>query len=98
MAEDEWDLLLCTEVGQPVPGEGALDGYGDVLTIWSDDGKEGIGIGWEIFVNQDLSDLVEDADIQGSGVEIDPTVVLMLCGIESHEAFSFRFSGLYQHA
>jgi len=41
-------------------------------------------------VDQGLPRLVEDAEVEGSGVKIDPTVELMLVGVESHEASSFR--------
>jgi len=37
-------------------------------------------------VDHGLSVLVEDADVGGSGVEIDPTVVEVLGVVESHEA------------
>jgi hypothetical protein len=48
MAQDEGDLLALAEVGEPVPCEGALDGYGDVLSIGSDEGEECIGVWREI--------------------------------------------------
>ena len=37
-------------------------------------------------MDHDLSGLVEDADVEESGVEIDPAVVLVLSGVELHEA------------
>jgi len=44
----------------------------------------------EVMVDQDLSGLVEDADVEGSGMEIDPAVVAVLRRVESHEAPSSR--------
>jgi len=64
MSEYECDLLTSAEVGEPVPGEGALDGYGDVLSIGSDEGEEGIRVCREVFVDQGLPRLVEDAEVE----------------------------------
>jgi len=94
MAQDEGDLLFLAEISQPVPGEDTLDGDGDVITIVSNDGEERIRLRWEIAVDHSLSGLIEDAYVQGSGMEIDPTVVAMLCGIESHEASFVGEKGL----
>jgi len=86
MAQDEGDFLASAEVSEPVPGEGALGGDGDVISIGSDEGEEGNGIWREVSVDHDLPFLVEDAGVEGSGVEIDTTVVVVLSCIESHEA------------
>lgn len=34
--------------------------------------------------NEDLTALIQDADVQGSGMEIDAIVILMLGRVESH--------------
>jgi len=39
----------------------------------------------EVAVQQDLARLVEDAQVHGAGVEIDPAVVLVLLRVEPHE-------------
>jgi hypothetical protein len=41
----------------------------------------------------DLSILVQDAEIQASGVEIDATIKLVLLGVESPEVSSSFFDG-----
>jgi hypothetical protein len=37
--------------------------------------QEGLGIGGDVFVEDDVALLVEDADVHGSGVEIDAGIV-----------------------
>jgi hypothetical protein len=44
--------------------------------------------GFHIAVQQDFSVLAHDEDIHGSGMQIDPTVKLVLVGVESHEVSS----------
>lgn len=84
MAQDEGDLLLGTEIGEPVPGEEALDGDDEVGAVRSNGLEKGRGICGEVTVDQDLPFPVHDADVHRSGVEIDAAVVLMLLGVESH--------------
>ena len=36
-------------------------------------------------MQQDLSGLVQDAEVHGAGVEVDAAVVLVLLGVESHK-------------
>src|SRR5439155_2608751 len=38
--EDEGDALRGADVGQPVPGEDALDGHHDVVAVWSEHTEE----------------------------------------------------------
>jgi len=45
----------------------------------------------KLSITQGLSGLIEDTDVQGSGIEIDPPVVVMPNGLGSHEA---SFSGV----
>jgi hypothetical protein len=53
-AKDEGDALPSTEVGQPVPGDDALDGKDQALPVGLDGLEEGIGGGWEVPVDQGL--------------------------------------------
>jgi hypothetical protein len=45
---------------------------------------ECLRIGAEALVDLDVSGLVKDTDVEGSGVEINAAVVEVLLGIESH--------------
>jgi hypothetical protein len=39
-------------------------------------------------VQQDLSVLIQDAEVHAAGVQVDPTVKLVLLGVESHQVSS----------
>jgi hypothetical protein len=84
VAEHEGNPLPFAEVGEPVPGEHALGGDGEILAVRGYDLEERLGAGAEILMDLDVSGLVEDTDVEGAGVEIDSTVVPVLLGVESH--------------
>jgi len=74
MAEDEWDLFAGTEVGEPVPGEHALGGDDEVLTERFDGAKEGAGRGPDLLVEAGLTLGIEDAEVEGTCVQVDAAV------------------------
>ena len=84
VAEDEGDALLGAEVGQPVPGEGALDRDDEVLAEGGDCGEEGLWLRADVSVQEHLALLVDNADVHRLRVQIDPAVVLVRIGVESH--------------
>jgi len=84
VAEDEGNPLPRTQVSEPVPGEHALDGHHEILAVRSHELKECLRVGSEVLVDLDVSGLIENTDVEGSGVEIDAAVVEVLLGIESH--------------
>ena len=45
VTEDEGDLFSFAEIGEPVPGEHALDGDDDVVAEALNDLKERLGLG-----------------------------------------------------
>jgi hypothetical protein len=86
VSQDEGDLLVFAEVGQPVPGEHTLGGDDQPVAVGLDGLQEELGVGAEIFVDDDIVVLVEDADVHGSGVEIDAGVVSMVgVFVETHQ-------------
>jgi hypothetical protein len=84
MAEDEGDVVLGTEVGEPVPVEDALRRYDQLLPKGLDGLEEAGAVAREVLVEQDVALGVQNAQKKGAGVKVDPAVVLMLAGIESH--------------
>ena len=48
MAEHEVDPLLGAQVGEPVPGEHALDADDEVVAMRFDQAQEGLGLGGEV--------------------------------------------------
>jgi hypothetical protein len=84
VAEHEGDVLLGAEVGEPVPAEQALDGDDQSVAERGDGVEEGVGVGAEVLVVDDLAGAVEDAQVHGPGVQIDAAVKSMLLGVEAH--------------
>jgi hypothetical protein len=75
---------LLTEVSEPVPGEHALTSDGESVAERSDSLEEGAGVGGDGFLLDDGSFGVEDAEGQGSDMEIDAAVESVLLVGESH--------------
>src|SRR3990172_1719307 len=88
VAEDEGDAFLGAQVGEPVPGEHALSGDDEIFAVRSDDLEERRRRGLRVSMHERVSGGIEDADVQGLGVEIDAAVVTMLTVVESHGSSS----------
>jgi hypothetical protein len=84
MAEDKGNLLLGAEISEPVPAEQALDGDDESVAEGGDGLEEGVGVGGEVHVVDDLAGAVEEAQVHGPGVPIDAAVESMLLGVEAH--------------
>ena len=88
MPADTGATCAWTQVSQPIPREETFDRHDKLITIRRNDLEEGLGACLEVVMHQNLPSLVEEATIQRPGVESDPTVCLMLCGVESPEVSS----------
>ena len=84
VAEDEGDLLVGAQVGDPVPGEDALDGDDEIVAVRGDRSQKLLRARAELLVDEHLAGLVEDAHVQAPGVQIDAAVVTVLLRVESH--------------
>jgi hypothetical protein len=85
VTEDERNAFLRAEISEPVPAEDALDADDEIATIRFDRPEEALGLAAQVAVQDDLAALVvEDSEIHGPGVEIDPAVVSMLACVETH--------------
>ena len=93
VAEHEGDPLAGAEIGEPVPGEDAFHRDDQVLTVGLDGPQEDPRIAANVLVKEDLPSLVENAQIHGSGVQVDAAVVLVLPGVESHRFPSCEWVG-----
>jgi hypothetical protein len=80
--------LLGAEVGQPIPGEDALDGDDQILAKEFRSLSGGLGTGVEVAVQQHLPLLVEDTQVHPTGMQVDATVVSVGFGVESHQVSS----------
>jgi hypothetical protein len=89
MAENEGDVLLDTQIGDPVPGEHAFDSNHDILTEGSNDTEKSFLVCVDVLMNPDDATGIEDADKHIFGMQVDAAIKLVLFGVEIHMASSF---------
>src|SRR6476660_4002709 len=90
--QDKSNVVLGTQVRQPVPGKHALDGNDQPVAIRSDRIKKDLGIGRIIAMQERLTARVENAQIHRSGVQIDAAVESVLLLVEAHVMVSLRWA------
>jgi hypothetical protein len=90
VAQDEGDLLLLAEVGQPVPGEHALTGDGQAVAEGGDGLEEGLGAGRDGLGQGGRALGVEDVQGEGPGVQVDAAVESVLLVVEPHHGLRGR--------
>ena len=88
VSKDKGDGLFSTEIGEPLPGEHALDCDDEALTGGSNGLEARFRSGIHIAVQQDLTIMAQDADVHGTGMQVDPTVKLVVVDVETHEVSS----------
>jgi hypothetical protein len=86
MAENERDTLPLTEIGNPVPAQGAFHPDADVFPVRFDHLEKDIGRYRHVAVDQNLALLVDDADVHRLGVQVDAAEILVLFGVKYHGA------------
>jgi hypothetical protein len=89
VAENEGDVFLGTEIGDPVPGEHAFDSDHDVLTEGSNGTEKSFRVCVDVLMNPDIATGIEDTDKHIFCMQVDTTIKLVLLGVKSHKASSF---------
>jgi hypothetical protein len=89
VAENKGDVLLDTEIGDPVPGEHAFDSNHDVLPEGSNDAEKSFRVCVDVLMDSDVASGIDNTDKHILGVQIDSTIKLVLFGVEIHMASSF---------
>jgi hypothetical protein len=84
VAQDEGNPLVGAEVGEPIPREDAFDTDDKIFPIGGNRLEKRLWACLYIPMDQYLSILVQDADVHGTGMQIDATVKLVLFGVKSH--------------
>ena len=84
MAEDEGDGLAGAQVGQPVPGEQALAADDEAVAEGGQRRQQLVGLRRHRPLADDGAAAVEDAQRQGSGVQVDAAVESVRVGVEAH--------------
>jgi len=68
MTKDEGYLMLCTQVGHPIPAKYALNANDDIIKVRENHFKEQLRIGIDVLVDSDFTLNVDYADIHFAGV------------------------------
>jgi hypothetical protein len=92
VAKHELDPFPAAEVRQPVPREHALDRDHEVVAVRRDGLEERLGTAPHVLVEEDLALPIEDAQVHGLRMQIDPAVVLMAFVVESHGSLLKRLA------
>jgi len=88
MPEDKRQPLPSAQVSKPIPGEDACDADDQILPRGRNRLEKGVGSRWHIPVHEDLSILVQDAEVHGAGMQVNATIKFVLFGGESPEVSS----------
>ena len=72
------------EVGEPVPGEHALDADNDVGTEGGDGSEESVGVASKVFVVDRCAGSIQHTQVHGPGVQVDAGVKAVLSVVEPH--------------
>jgi hypothetical protein len=88
MPEDKRQPFAGTQVSKPIPGEDAFNTDDQIFPVGRNGLEERFWGGVHIPVEQNLSVLVQDAEIHGARMQVDATIKLVLFGVESHEVSS----------
>ena len=86
--EDKRHAFAGTQIGQPVPGKDAFHTDDQVLPVGGDGFEKGGWASGHIPVHKDFPILVQDAEVHGTGMQINAAVELVLLRIEAHEVSS----------
>ena len=81
--EDKREVVFGTQVGEPVPGDEALDGHSQALPRGGHGLAEGCRRRVHRAVEQAVSLLTHDADVHGAGMQVDAAGKRVLIGVDS---------------
>jgi hypothetical protein len=71
-----------------VPGQDAFDADDQICPVGGNGFEKWFWASGHVAVEQHLSLLVQDTQVHAPGVQVDPTIKLVLLGVESHEVSS----------
>ena len=88
MTENESNALVFTEISDPVPAVHAFGADDQIVQARFDQMKQRFWFGWNLFMQKGFALLIQDADIQATGMQINSTVVTMSAIVKVHWVFS----------
>ena len=86
MPQDEIDAVFFAKIRDPVPAVHAFNAYHQVVAERFKEIQQGLGLGFDFRVEPHFAGLINDADIQATGVQVDSTVVTVGAIVEIHES------------
>jgi len=89
MAQHKFDMVVRTEIGNPIPGEHKFDTDYKIFSVVRNQVQQTVWGCRDLFVNDYLSSMIEDAYIQGTRMQINSASIVMVMGIEFYRVFSF---------
>ena len=84
MSENEFDAFFSTQIGDPIPGEGAFDGNDKIVSVSFYSFQESVPVCFDVPVEENLPLAVNDAQIHGFCVQVDSAIILVLFRVEFH--------------
>ena len=90
MAENERNAFHPAEVSDPVPGEQAFNADDQIILVGRDQRHESPRVGFDVLVDQNAAALIQDADIEATGVQINTSVMFVRLGVEFHRGLLLR--------
>jgi hypothetical protein len=89
MSKDKVNFVIGAQIGKPVPAKDAFNPDNDVFEEGKDQFEKEFGIGFDVYMNQNFSLVVQDTNVHFSGMQIDTAIVLVLLIVEFHNLASF---------
>ena len=89
VAQQKRNIVLGTDIGQPIPAKHALYGNGHIFKVWENELKKSFRIGFDVFVHFGFTGLIEDTHIHFSCVQIDAAIKFVLFLVKTHNLASF---------
>jgi hypothetical protein len=86
--EDKRQPCAGAEIGEPRPREETFDTDNQILSVRCHGLEKWLRCGLHMPVQQDLSVLMQDAEVHGAGMQVDAAVKLVLFRVESPEVSS----------
>jgi hypothetical protein len=88
MAQHKSNPLTGTEVGEPIPGKKTRDSHDESIPIGGNGLEQSLWTRWHVAMQQDLTVLVKNTDVHGTGMPINTTIKLVLFRGEAPEVSS----------
>jgi hypothetical protein len=84
VSQNKGDLLGLTQVGEPIPAKQALDADDQPVAEGGHGLEKRLAAGRQVLVENDQALSIEDAQVHGSGVQIDAAIESVLSSVETH--------------